>query len=91
MKIYVHTNHNGRIQLKLFMILPDILLCNGPGTCIPILCVAFLFKVLLKNHKMCFVVPLIVLLTHLWCLEELTNICKQLQIFFLIANKTKTA
>ena len=29
MKIYVHTNHNGPIQLKLFMILTDILLCNS--------------------------------------------------------------
>jgi len=35
---------------------PDLILCNGPGTCVPICLVAFIFKVLwLKNTTIVFV------------------------------------
>ncbi|KAK4733124.1 hypothetical protein R3W88_007385 [Solanum pinnatisectum] len=40
---------------------PQVILCNGPGTCIPLCVIAFLFKVCLLESD------LFVLLTYLYC------------------------
>lgn len=34
----------------IYRLRPDLILCNGPGTCVPICLIAFIYKVLFINH-----------------------------------------
>jgi len=50
---------------------PDLILCNGPGTCVPICLVAFIFKVNLEKKRT----------------ENLNYLCKLFKILGIVVKK----
>jgi beta-1,4-N-acetylglucosaminyltransferase len=63
-----------------FRLKPDLVLCNGPGTCIPVCAIAFLYKMLGVNS--CWIVYV-----ESICRVETLSLSAKLLYWFHIANE----